>query len=198
MSRNKKNHTYHRQPKANRKKSWLYLNLGLALALIVAGVVALFWLGQQSKQSTASASNPAADHQGRVAPDFTLYSPQGQSISLSDYAGQVILVNTWATWCPPCKAEMPTLNAFYEEHQQEGFVVLAVNSREDTDTVKRFIEQNGFSFPVLLDTRAEVMKRYNVLGLPTTFVIDREGFIQYVHTGEISRQQLEEVILPLL
>jgi peroxiredoxin len=198
MSKKKQSHTYHRQPKAKRKKSWLYLNLGLALTLIVAGVVALFWLGQQSERSTASASNPAADHQGRVAPDFTLYSPQGESISLSDYAGQVILVNTWATWCPPCKAEMPTLNAFYEEHQREGFVVLAVNSREETDTVRRFIEQNGFSFPVLLDTRAEMMKRYNVLGLPTTFVIDREGFIQYVHTGEITRQQLEEVILPLL
>jgi len=110
----------------------------------------------------------------------------------------VILVNTWATWCPPCKAEMPAINKFYEAHQNDGLVVLAINSQEDVATVQQFINVQGFTFPVLLDTQASVINQYKVRGLPTTFIIDRDGVIRYVHTGAITQQQLEDVIGPLL
>ncbi len=196
MTKKKRTRSDRRQSRS--KPIWFYLNIALAAALIMAGVGMLLWLGERSSQSTANASDPAGDQQGQAAPDFTLLSPEGETISLSDYAGQVVLVNTWATWCPPCKAEMPTLNAFYEAHKEDGLVVLAVNSQEEADTVRRFIQANGFSFPVLLDSQGEVMSRYNVRGLPTSFVIDRDGSIKYVHTGEITRQQLEAVIKPLL
>jgi peroxiredoxin len=155
-------------------------------------------MGQQSPVNTAGVSASSGQLQEQTAPDFTLTSLSGETVSLSDYTGQVVLVNTWATWCPPCKAEMPAINTFYETHKQEGFVVLAVNSKEDAQTVKTFIEANGFSFPVLLDTQAEVTNLYQVRGLPTSFIIDRDGFIQYVHVGEITTQQLETIVLPLL
>ena len=200
MSRITKGQTYHRrQAPAKPQKSWLYLNIGVAVALIVAGVGSLMWMGQQSATSAPRPSNSLAQAPGgTAASDFTLLSPDGQEISLSDYEGQVILVNWWATWCPPCKAEMPAINAFYETHKADGFVVLAVNSQEGASTVKNFIQANGFSFPVLLDSQGQVMERYHVRALPTSFIIDRDGVIQYIQTGEISPRQLEVIVEPLL
>lgn len=134
----------------------------------------------------------------KQAPNFTLPSLEGKQVSLSDYSGQVVLVNAWATWCPPCTAEMPEINDFYEAHRQDGFVVLAVNSREETETVETFIQEYGFSFPVLLDSTGAVMEKYQVRGLPTTFIIDRDGQIQRQHVGAVTGQQLESWITPLL
>ena len=93
---------------------------------------------------------------------------------------------------------MPTINAFYESHRDDGFVVLAVNSQEGAATVRNFIESNGFSFPVLLDPNGEVMDRYHVRALPTSFIIDRNGMIQHIQSGEISTQQLTKIVEPLL
>jgi peroxiredoxin len=202
MSKKKKAHSYHQAPagrKSESKRFWFYLNLFLALALIIAGVWTLLWMGQRSTTTgTASASNQVIQAQGHAAPNFTLQSLDGEPVSLHDYAGQVVLVNMWATWCPPCKAEMPALNAFYEAYQAEGFVVLALNSQEEAATVQAFIEANGFSFPVLLDSQAEVMNQYHVRGLPTTFIIDRNGFIAHIQSGQITSQQLEAMVVPLL
>jgi peroxiredoxin len=200
MSRKKSGRTSHRhQPNKTSPKKWLYLNIGVAITLIAVGVGSLLWMGQQSATSASQPSDPLAQAAGEmIAPDFALFSPEGQEISLSDYQGQVILVNWWATWCPPCKAEMPAINAFYETHQADGFVVLAVNSQEEASTVKDFIQDNGFTFPVLLDSQGQVMDRYHVRALPTSFIIDRHGVIQHIQTGEISPQQLEAIVEPLL
>jgi peroxiredoxin len=200
MSKTATAQTYRRQhQRRNSKQIWLYLNIAIAITLIVLGAGSLLWLGQQSSVSTTQASNQFAQSPGNTsAPDFTLSSPDGQQISLSDYEGQVILVNLWATWCPPCKAEMPTINAFYETHKEDGFVVLAVNSQEGASTVKNFIQNNGFTFPVLLDTQGQVMDRYHVRALPTSFIIDRNGVIQHIQTGEITSQQLQAIVEPLL
>lgn len=187
----------HRQ-QARPNTSWLYINVALALVLIVAGVGTLFWMGQQASSGKINSSNRSFQHQEQTAPDFTLTSLSSETVHLSDYTGQVVLINFWATWCPPCRAEMPTINAFYEAHKEAGFVVLAVNSQEEAATVERFIQTNGFSFPVLLDLQASVTDRYQVRGLPTTFIIDRDGFIQHVQSGEITPEQLEAVVVPLL
>ncbi len=199
MNRTAKTRTYRHQSKVQPKKNWFYLNIAIALTLIGLGVGSLFWLGQQSAGRSSSASSQFVQQPGHSpAPDFSLASLAGDEISLSDYKGQVILVNLWATWCPPCKAEMPTLNAFYEAHRDDGFVVLAVNSQEGAATVKDFIQTNGFTFPVLLDANGEVMGRYHVRALPTSFIIDRNGLIQHIQSGEISAQQLTRIVEPLL
>ena len=181
------------QPQSS--KRWLYINIAIGVALILAGVAVLFLVDQQPAPTNTVAVSP---HQGKVAPGFSLPLLSGETASLGDYKGQVVLINLWATWCPPCKAEMPTLNAYYESNKDKGFVVLAVNDHEDAATVSSFIKNSDFTFPVLLDTRSQVLDTYNVRALPTTFVIDRNGVIQHVHMGEINRQQLEEIVGPLL
>ena len=186
--------TYARQRRA-KSKIWLYVNIAIAVMLIVGGIVVLFWMGEQGTEKPTPIQSAQI---GATAANFQLPSLSGEPVALSDYQGQVILVNTWATWCPPCKAEMPGINEFYQTHQNDGFVVLAINSQEDAATVQRFITAQGFTFPVLLDTRASVLDQYKVRGLPTSFVIDRDGIIRYIHTGAITRQQLEDVIGPLL
>lgn len=186
--------TYARQRRA-KSKFWLYVNLAIAIMLIVGGIAVLFWMGEQG----AERSTPVQSAQiGATAANFQLASLSGKPVALSDYRGQVILVNTWATWCQPCKAEMPAIQEFYQAHQNDGFVVLAINSQEDAATVQRFIAAQGFTFPVLLDIQATVLNQYQVRGLPTSFVIDRDGIIHYIHTGAITRQQLEDVIGSLL
>ena len=118
---------------------------------MLGGVGMLFWLGQQqSSGSKAQAASGPAQPIEQAAPNFSLPSLDSGNVALSDYSGQVVLVNLWATWCPPCKAEMPTINAFYEAHKDEEFVVLAINSQEQAPTVDAFIQAEGFSFPVLL------------------------------------------------
>lgn len=199
MNRTAKVRTYRRQGKMEPKKNWFYFNIAIALILIGLGVVSLFWLGPQSTGRSSSSAGQFAQQPGNSpAADFSLTSLDGTQVSLADYKGQVILVNMWATWCPPCKAEMPTINAFYESHRDDGFVVLAVNSQEGAATVRNFIESNGFSFPVLLDPNGEVMDRYHVRALPTSFIIDRNGMIQHIQSGEISTQQLTKIVEPLL
>jgi cytochrome c biogenesis protein CcmG/thiol:disulfide interchange protein DsbE len=200
MSKKNKHVRYKKEQPSPAKKTWFYVNIGLAMLLIIAGVVALFWMGQQtvSSQANNTPADAVSQSQGQAAPDFTLTSLNGEPISLSDYAGQVILVNLWATWCPPCKAEMPGINALYEDYKADGFVVLAVNSQEDAVIVQQFIAEQGFTFPVVLDSRGEVMNQYQVRGLPTTFIIGRDGQIQHTQSGAISYEQLEKIIQPLL
>ncbi|RME43324.1 MAG: hypothetical protein D6796_13255 [Caldilineae bacterium] len=181
------------RPAARRKPVWLYANIAFAMLLIVAGAATLVWAGRQSPGDGGAAGAPV-----RPAPDFTLVTLEGETVHLRDYRGQVVLVNFWASWCPPCVAELPAIHAFYQAHRQEGFVVLAVNAEEGAATVQNFVQREGFTFPVLLDAHGGVMNRYGVRALPTTFIVDRQGNIRYVHRGEISPQTLTEVVGPLL
>jgi cytochrome c biogenesis protein CcmG/thiol:disulfide interchange protein DsbE len=181
-----------------RSKSWFYLNIVLAVSLMAAGVGMLFWLGWQSADKQPASSNQGLIRPGQLASDFSLPALDGETVRLSDLKGQVVLVNLWATWCPPCKAEMPTINDFYQAHQEAGFIALIVNVQEDGSTVRAFIEANGFTFPVLLDSRGELMRQYGVRGLPTTFIIDRNGQVRHIQTGAITQAELETIVTPLL
>jgi len=133
-----------------------------------------------------------------TAPDFALQTLDGETIRLSDYHGQVVLINTWATWCPPCRDEMPDLEAYYRRRQADGFVVLAVNSQESPDTVAVFLEEHDFTFPVLLDPDGVVTRDYRVYGLPTSFFIGRDGVVRGVWSGRLSPNRLKELVDPLL
>lgn len=185
------------RPEAKKSKKWLYINIALAVGVMAIAAGALLWAAQESSKPQPTPDKYAGQRDNAME-NFTLKSLDGKDVNLRDYDGQVILVNFWATWCPPCTAELPDINAFYEAHKDEGFVVLAVNAQEDPQTVKTFIDQRGFTFPVLLDLNANLMQRYSVRGLPTTFILDRDGVIRHTQSGVITPQQLEQIIIPLL
>ena len=123
---------------------------------------------------------------GKPAPDFQLPNLEGQSISLSDFQGKPILLNFWAVSCPPCRFEMPFIQAIFEEQSDTGLVILAVDIGEAPSTIKGFIESSNFSFPVLLDTNQDVALEYNIRAIPTTFLIDKDGVIQEIKVGAFS------------
>jgi cytochrome c biogenesis protein CcmG/thiol:disulfide interchange protein DsbE len=108
------------------------------------------------------------------------------------------LINGWATWCPPCRAEMPALQAFYDAHRDQGFVILAINAGESQGTVSAFISQMDFTFPVLLDPGERVLSSLGTTGLPTSFVVGQDGVVSYIHAGGLTMDVLETRVTPLL
>lgn len=170
-----------------------------AAVLVIAGIGTLIWMGIKTvSDSKYNVESPALMQEGNQALDFELASLDGGNVALSDYQGNIIIMNMWATWCPPCRAEMPELDQFYQAHKADGLVVLAVNGRESESTVRPFIEANNFTFPVLLDIDGEVGRQYMARSFPTTYVIDRNGRIHHVKVGQISEQELEQIVSPLI
>jgi thiol-disulfide isomerase/thioredoxin len=112
--------------------------------------------------------------------------------------GQVVLVNFWATWCVPCRTEMPVLQSVYAEHRAEGFTIIAINVAEDKDTVAPFAKEFNLTFPILLDRNTVVSNSFSVSGLPTSFFIDRNGVIRAVYLGAMYRAYVESQLAPLL
>jgi peroxiredoxin len=131
---------------------------------------------------------------GEPAIDFTLEDLDGNEVTLSDYEGRPIVLNFWATWCPPCVAEMPTLDAAYNGGEYDDLVILAVSVEESPATVERFMDREGLSLPVLLDSKGKVSGAYRVRGIPTTFFIDRDGVIVDIFSGSLSEKNLEKRI----
>ena len=118
------------------------------------------------------------------APAFDLPDPDGNRYRLEDMQGKPIIVNFWATWCPPCRAEMPSMQRAWEELADEGILLIAVNVGEDAETVRAFRDEVGVEFPLPLDTETEIAPRWPMRGLPTTFVVDPAGRIVYKAEGE--------------
>ncbi len=137
-----------------------------------------------------------------TAPDFVLQDMDGEQHALKDYRGRVIMVNFWATWCPPCRREMPSMEALYRKFNADGFSVLAVNEWEDPDLVFPYMGQLSVypTFPVLFDREGEVSQAYQVKGLPTTFLIDRQGRIVFRAVGgrDFNHPEVEQIIRDLL
>jgi peroxiredoxin len=132
------------------------------------------------------------------APQLALTDVQGRPVSLEDYRGQVILVNNWATWCPPCKLEMPELQAYYAAHAAQGFVVLAIESGEPADQVAAFVKDYELTFPVWLDAKGAALEIFQNWDLPSSYIIDRQGTMRYSWTGGINQPTLEQYVTPLL
>jgi len=120
---------------------------------------------------------------GNLALNFQLSNLEGKTVSLSDLRGKPVLLNFWATWCNPCRVEMPYIQQVYEEWSGRGLVVLAINLGESPAKVKEFVQGYGLSFPVLLDTKGDVAEKYNIRYIPTTLFIDKNGIIQVKITG---------------
>ena len=131
----------------------------------------------------AATSLAASGLTGQAAPDFALKSSTGANLRLSEYRGDVVMVNFWATWCGPCRQEMPLLDELYSRYERVGFSLLGVNIDDDSRKAMKMVSDLGISFPVLFDARKEVSKLYEVDAMPVTILIDREGTIRYVHHG---------------
>jgi len=129
---------------------------------------------------------------GNLAPDFQLHDLDGKAVSLSDLQGKPVLINFWATWCPPCRAEMPYLQQIYEEWSVKGLALSTINIGESSSQVEEFLQSYELSFPVLLDTKQDVSQEYNIRGIPTTFFIDKDGVIQDIKVGSFqSKAEIE-------
>jgi thiol-disulfide isomerase/thioredoxin len=113
----------------------------------------------------------------KVAPDFTLPTVDGQQVSLEAYRGKVVFLNFWATWCIPCREEMPALERLYQAYQAQDFAVISIDLKETADQVKAFFQKHALSFPALLDQNGAVFRDYLVAGMPTTYLIGRDGML---------------------
>ncbi|WP_373228600.1 TlpA disulfide reductase family protein [Cohnella sp.] len=175
----------------------------LITAIIIIGMMG--WVLYESvykEAATLSAAGTEVNTEtgiriGNKAADFTLTTIDGKEVSLSDYRGKRVLLNFWATWCPPCKAEMPHMEKFYKEYQQDDIVVLGVNltnTEKSSDKVKSFIENRGLTFPILLDKSGAVSDKYKVIAYPTTFIIDSSGIIRDIYQGAISYDTMKQAI----
>lgn len=174
--------TYTRKKYRVRKSSLPLIIVFAGAALLVAALmISLVAGGGQQK------ANPNA---------ITLLD--GGSVEIADYEGQVLLVNFWASWCPPCRAEMPELQAYYDQYQDDGLALIMINSGEPESTARSFIQQSGFTFPVGIDPTNRISDNYGINALPITLVYDQDGEIVYRHSGLISRAVLDAQVTPLL
>ena len=129
----------------------------------------------------AAAATPLAP--STPAPDFTLRTADGRNLRLQEQRGQVVMVNFWATWCGPCRQEMPHLNKLYEKYRSSGFVLLGVNVDDDTTQAAGVASKLGVTFPVLPDADKRVSRQYDLSAMPSTVLIDRDGRVRYLHRG---------------
>jgi peroxiredoxin len=164
--------------------------LTIAVAVIALGGFAFF------DQNTPTPPEPDG-----AAPDFTLTSLDGETISLSDFRGQPVILNFWASWCVPCKQEMTDLMRIQEEYAADGLVILAINMTFDDNLseVQRFVDDLNLTLPVLLDQTNEVTRgQYRVVGVPTSVMIDRQGRQVDVHMGAMSGEQIRDAAEALI
>jgi len=172
------------------------------ILLSITLVLGFAWIFiSADKSGTSTSGKIPAPQQGFLAPDFELQTTTGETVKLSNLHGQAVLVNLWATWCPPCRAEMPAIESIYEEYKDRGLVVLAVNmTYQDTfANIDPFIEEYNLSFPVLLDLSNAVGSAYQLRSLPSSYFIDREGIISEVVIGgpmaeALLRTRVEQIL----
>jgi len=117
------------------------------------------------------------------APDFTLKSLDGGNLRLEEYRGQVVLINFWASWCGPCRQEMPLLDRLHHRYEDTGFAVLGINVEGDSDSAQEIVDKTKVTFPILIDVGQKVSELYNLEAMPRTVVVDRDGVIRYIHLG---------------
>jgi peroxiredoxin len=177
------------------------------LLLVVVLVAGSLFIAATRSRPDSGAAPPAArvdaqpdpaplpDH---PAPDFALPQLDGAQIALRDLRGQVVLINVWATWCPPCRAEMPAIQQAYATYRDRGFTVLAVNQREDASAIAPFLEQYGLTFPVLLDRDGQASASYQANVLPSSFFVDRRGVIRAVYRGPLPSRVIAGTVEQLL
>lgn len=172
--------------------------LPIAAGLLLIGFAFVFITSPTTWNDAKSFSSvePVAVH--FAAPELLLDNLNGKTEALADYRDNLVLVNNWATWCPPCKAEMPTLAAYYNEHKSDGFTVIAIEAGDPVDVVAPFVQSYKLGFPIWLDPDGASLRAFGNASLPNSYVIDRSGTVRYAWTGEIDKAMLEKYVTPLL
>ncbi|MFL7867431.1 MAG: TlpA family protein disulfide reductase [Anaerolineales bacterium] len=194
-------YTKNKLRKSNKKSPLPLILVGVGLIVIAFAFVLLIPRTEDKASSAAAPGEIPASIPGEMnysAPSLELTDLRDQSVSLADYQGQWVLVNNWATWCPPCRAEMPELNAYYEAHKDDGFVLIGISSGDTKDQIEDFIEEYGLSFPMWQDPTSASLRAFRMDYLPSSFVIDPSGTVRLAWTGAVSLDTLETYVTPLL
>jgi peroxiredoxin len=200
----------------SRSPIWLiagFFLLGLALALLLFGSQIFGEGGQESdvileqipaprgvnREGVPLPESGAPLNVGDTAYNFELPDLDGQQVALTDFQGKPVVVNFWATWCPPCRIEMPEFQRAYEQHEEDDLVILAVNEAEEPDTVRSFFyDEMAYTYTPLLDEEGKVAEAYGAIGLPATFFINEQGTVTAVHRGALTQGQLEGYLEEIL
>ncbi len=207
MSKKAKRSKYKRQKTNSNSSRWIAIGV-LAAGLILAAVAVFLFVSNGSNSGDVAAdtgeipdnlavatlagvkNSGAQPVQGQPAPNFAFRYPDGSSYSLADFKGQPVIVNFWATWCPPCRREMPGLVKAYETYKDDGLMIIEVDVAEPPEAVAKFVDEYGMTMPVVLDQRQEVTRLYRTDSFPTSFFIDENGVIQARWVGYLPEEEL--------
>ncbi len=177
------------------EKKWL----GILLLVVLIGIAGFNLYSDRKNITDIGNTGIAVENDatgiavGDKAPDFTLQTVSGEKVKLSDYKGKKVFLNFWATWCPPCKEEMPHMQSFYEE-KPEHVEILAVNFEESQQRITDFTDQYGLTFPVLMDKEGKVSEAYEIYTIPTTYVLNEDGTVSQKIIGPMDRPMMEKII----
>ena len=173
----------------------IVMGVWIGVALGIAGLAAMSFMGVISIPGLPAGgglalgiSAPAVPKLDQPAPGFVLQDLAGEPVDLAELSGRVVVVNFWATWCGPCVREMPMFQE-YQDRYPEELIVLAINDAEPEKEVRAFVDQFGFTYPILLDPKNEVRRLFKVSALPTTYFVDTQGVMRYQHVGMMSDEQ---------
>lgn len=185
-------------------KPWLLFLGAVLLGAGFALVIFVGFPGAEAQTMPSAATSASSEMQssaivgvGEEAPEFELFDLEGEPVRLSDHRDHVVLVNFWATWCGPCRIEMPAIQERYERYRDAGLTVLAVDFDESAEAVRAFGDELGLTFPLLLDPGGVIQRRYRILGYPTSVFIDGGGVIRAVHIGLMNEKQLDGYLADL-
>ncbi len=179
----------------------IYASLMIGVGLIAIGVMLFMLLNN----AAASTDDPAAGDLSLAplqvdyaAPELALTDLSGKAVSLKDHLGSVVLVNLWATWCPPCKEELPSLQAYYEKYKANGFVLVGIDQEETLDIVQPFVTEYRLTYPIWLDEHYLAERVFKTSSLPTSFVIDRGGTVRLTWVGGVDKKFLEKYVTKII
>ncbi|MBV6395567.1 MAG: Thiol-disulfide oxidoreductase ResA [Anaerolineales bacterium] len=170
----------------------------IGFGLIAVGVASMTLITLRRSQGVSPDRSAIPVKVNYPAPSLTLADLGGTERSLAEYRGQVVLVNMWATWCPPCREEMPTLESFYRDYRDLNFVIIGLNDGEAPIEVSDFVNLYGLTFPIWLDPSHLSESAFNTMNLPSSFVIDRQGQVRLQWVGGVDRDQLEQYVIPII
>lgn len=166
--------------------------------MIIAVVVLFSVSNDEGPALSANGVDPAPGLVNFAAPQLELEDLTGAPVTLDSLRGQVVLVNNWATWCPPCRAEMPTLESYYRAHRDDGFTLVGINSGDKRQQVEDFTGEYGLTFPIWLDFTGRALIAFRNNALPSSYVIDRSGTVRMFWNGAVTQEALEHYLTPLL
>jgi thiol-disulfide isomerase/thioredoxin len=176
---------------SNNLISWIFIGTGL----IVLGSALWFALTPGSSSSVYQTVPVTTSF---PAPELSLFDLGGELNSLASFRGKIVLVNLWATWCPPCRAEMPALNQFFLNHRSDGLVIVGINDGEPVELVRKFVEVLTLEFPIWLDPDYQTEKAFGTISLPSSYLIDRGGEVRLMWFGAVDIPTLNKYVLPLI